>query len=358
MKASRNTRLSRGKYYWIISVCLIIQLMISFVKENTIWVEYNYSRTAYPIISYLNKFLFSWFPFSVGDIFYLVMTLVLCGSIIKLINNIFRKKWTLVVHYFMHLFTLVLVLYTFFYVNWGLNYYRQPIATSIGLDVTATTKKDYLDVLEKYILKANELRNQLDLDQYNRASVKQDIEKMMQQDTLFEGILSKTQIKIKKPISSVLISYFTVSGYFNPFTSEVQVNDIIPKPGYPFVNVHELAHQMGIGFEDDCNFIAFRKLVHHDNLWYQYSAYYNAIQALLEPIYSDKQLFEKYKILMSAKVKQDLHQEYAFWRSYRGWVDRISSLFYNSYLQHNNQPEGLERYNMMARLIVAWEKQQ
>jgi len=27
-------------------------------------------------------------------------------------------------------------------------------------------------------------------------------------------------------------------------------------------------------------------------------------------------------------------------------------------LKHNNQPEGLSRYSMMARLIVAWEKQQ
>ncbi|MCI0921788.1 DUF3810 domain-containing protein [Sphingobacterium rhinopitheci] len=358
MKASRNTRLSRIKYYWIISVCLIIQFLIFLVKDNTIWVEYYYSRAAYPIIAYLNKFLFSWIPFSIGDIFYGLMVLLFTVSIRKIIGCSFRRKWNLVAQHILHLVTVILLLYTFFYVNWGLNYYRQPIATSIGLDLKNTTKEDYLQVLEKYILKANALRHELDLDKYPKDGVKQDMEYLMQQDTVFAGILSKTQIKIKHPISSELISYFTVSGYFNPFTSEVQVNSIIPKPGYPFVNVHELAHQMGIGFEDDCNFIAFRKLVHHDNLWYRYSAYYNAIQALLQPIYADKQLVEKYRKLMSPKVKNDLQQEYAFWRSYTGFLDRISSIFYNGYLQHNNQPEGLERYNMMARLIVAWDKQQ
>ena len=71
-----------------------------------------------------------------------------------------------------------------------------------------------------------------------------------------------------------------------------------------------------------------------------------------------KELLEKYKSMLSAPVLEDLREEYAFWHSYRGWLDKISSLFYNQYLIHNNQPEGLERYNMMAKLIVAWEKQQ
>lgn len=358
MRANKGTVYPYKKYFWIIGICVIIQLLIFSVSDKASWVEQYYSRMIYPIISYLNILLFSWIPFSVGDVFYVCLIATLLYLFINLLRYCFQRNWTKSKILLLKLGTLILAAYTFFYVNWGLNYYRQPIAQSIGLDVSSITKEDYLAVLEKYILKANDLRNQLVLEERSKDGVNHDLEEFMVRDTLYDSLLSKSQIRIKQPISSKLVSYVAVSGYFNPFTSEVQVNQEIPMASYPFVNVHELAHQMGIGFEDDCNFIAFRKLVNHDNLWYQYSAYYNAIQSLLEPIYGDKELLEKYTALLSAPVKQDLKEEYAFWQSYRGWINKISSLFYNQYLIHNNQPEGLERYNMMAKLIVAWDKQQ
>jgi hypothetical protein len=152
----------------------------------------------------------------------------------------------------------------------------------------------------------------------------------MRQDTLFQYILSDSQIHGKTPISSTVASYFTVSGYFNPFTLEVQVNQRIPMMSYPFVTVHELAHQMGVGFEDECNFIAFRKLINHKDDWYRYSAYYEAIQYLMYPLYSNKDLFEHYRDMLSPAIRQDLVEERTFWENYRGWINRLSGLFYDS----------------------------
>lgn len=358
MKVSRSFFAANKKYFWVIGVCLIIQILMLFVQGNSAWIEVYYSRKAYPIIAYLNKFLFSWMPFSVGDLFYIAVVFCLIISVVKFVRLLLLRKWQLLGKLFLQLLSFSLLLYTFFYVNWGLNYFREPLAISMDLKVESITKEDHLQVLEKYIYQANSLRAQIDFDDFEKGDVKQDVEEWMKQDAIFGDILSKTQVEIKQPISSSLISYFTVSGYFNPFTSEVQVNQEIPKSSYPFVNVHELAHQMGIGFEDDCNFVAFRELIDHPNLWYRYSAYYNAIQSLLDPIYADEVLFEKYKSMLSDAVIGDFKEESRFWQSYRGWIDRLSSVFYNGYLKHNNQPEGLERYNMMARLIVAWEKQQ
>lgn len=302
--------------------------------------------------------MFSCIPFSVGDIFYGLLLFGLFFFFGRILKTIFLKKWSLAISDFIKIFSLILSIYTFFYINWGLNYFRQPLAISLQLPVDSLSKADYLTVLEKYIHIANGLRAQIKYENYHKEGVKFDMEELMKNDTLFDAILSKTQLKIKQPISSTLISYFTVAGYFNPFTSEVQVNQQIPKSSYPFTNVHELAHQMGIGFEDDCNFIAFRSLIHHQNIWYRYSAYYNAVESLLRPLSDDKVLMDKYKQMLSNEVKQDFKEEYDFWASYSGWLDQLSAVFYNGYLQHNNQPEGLKRYGMMARLIVAWEKQQ
>lgn len=358
MKANKNQSVSNRICFWIIGISALIQILISFVKSDSLGIEKYYSKGFYPIFSCLNKFLFGWIPFSVGDLLYVALIVSIIVFVFNMLKFAFRRQWMRVGRLLVQLFTLLFALYSFFYINWGLNYFREPLAQSFHLEADSLTKEDYLAVLDKYIPIANELRAQIDYANYDKAEVKDDIEQLMQNDTIFASILSKTQIKIKQPISSSLITYFTVAGYFNPFTSEVQVNQEIPKSSYPFTNVHELAHQMGIGFEDDCNFIAFRVLVDQENIWYRYSAYYNAIESLLRPLYGDKVVLEKYKSMLSHKVKQDFEEEYIFWTSYKGWLDHISSIFYNEYLQHNNQPEGVERYGMMARLIVAWEKQQ
>jgi len=35
----------------------------------------------------------------------------------------------------------------------------------------------------------------------------------------------------------------------------------------------------------------------------------------------------------------------------------VSSFFYNDFLKANNQPNGLQTYNRMVRLVMSWEKE-
>jgi len=355
-------RVAKGKnrfYLGVIVICLLLQLFIGIVQSNPHWVEQYYSRGFYPKFSFLSIILFSWLPFSVGDLMYGMVVVLFVVLLYRGISALFRKKWQDAVCRMIQLVALITFLYTFFYVNWGLNYFRVPLADQIGLDVKSISIEDYAQVIEKYIGITNDLRDSLVLNGRERRGVGKDLQEWMRQDTVFKDMLCHSQIHGKSPLSSTIISYFSVSGYFNPFTLEAHVNQRIPLVSYPFVNVHELAHQMGVGFEDECNFIAFRKLMDHPNAWYRYSAYYEATQYLIYPLYTvDKQRYEKYRHMLSPKVRQDLEEERAFWRQYRSWINRLSNLFYDQYLMHNNQPEGMERYSMMARLVVAWEKQQ
>src|SRR5690606_33069607 len=124
-----------------------------------------------------------------------------------------------------------------------------------------------------------------------------------------------------------------------------------------FTVVHELSHQMGIGFEDECNFIAYKKLKDNPSIWFRYSAYYQSVQYLLRSLYYvDKEVFEEYKLKLSQTVRDDLRAEQLFWAGYTGWITDLSSLFYDQYLKHNNQLEGMARYGMVSRLIIADEK--
>jgi len=334
----------------------VLVLLLSLVKGHPDLVETYYSRGFYPVYSHLPSLVLGWVPFSVGDVFYVAVVGSLLFSFGKLIVSLFARHYPEAVFGLLRLSSAGMVLYLFFHLSWGLNYYRRPLHEHLGLHLADSIRKtDYLQVLGKYIGCANALREQLETQGLDRSRADRELEALMRADSLFAGVLSKTQVRAKSPISSELVSHFTVTGYFNPFTQEVQVNRRVPIVAYPFTVVHELAHQMGIGFEDECNFIAFLKLKDHPDPWYAYAAAYETVQYLLRPLYADEALYREYADKLSSAVKADYAEERAFWRSYSGWVNTAADIFYTGYLKHNNQPEGMERYSMMGRLVMAWE---
>lgn len=356
MKHRVKSDVNRKYYIWIILQILLL-ISLYYFKEDARLVEQLYSRGFYPIWSYVYVFLCSWIPFSVGDLVYVGIFLTFIYLFFNGINKLISRNILVAKRRFLQLLLLGLTLYNLFYINWGLHYFRIPLSEQLGLQTEQITEAEHEEVLFRYIKYANELRDNIDFNQKHKWGVRGDITEYLQQDTVFDRVLSKTQIHAKVPLSSNLMSYFAVSGYFNPFTMEAHINEAMPLVTYPFVTVHELAHQMGIGFEDECNFIAFIKLYQHKDIWYRYAAYYSAIESLIMPYRNDKGRMEDIRRRLSPKVLADFQEEREFWLQYRGPIDAVSAWFYNYFLQHNNQPEGLVRYSMMSKLIVAWEKQ-
>lgn len=341
-----------------IVVCLVVMFALSWIKQSPAFIEQYYSRQFYPLFSYLPKFLFGWLPFSAGDVCYILLSGSVLWLAILLVIALVKRKWGIAQKRLMRLVLVLLGTYIYFYVSWGLHYYRIPLQQQLGLQIDTIVQEDYIEILDRYIIEINQLREQLDTSIMDKPQARQALQQLMNESNDRLPMLSRTQVRAKQPLSSELVSYFTVTGYFNPFTQEVQVNGVMPKTSYPFTVVHELAHQMGIGFEDECNFIAFLMLRDHSNIWYRYAAYYETVQYLLRPLYfEDKMLYESYVAKLSADVRRDYAEERLFWQQYYGTFNRLTNVFYGSYLRHNNQPEGMARYSLMSRLVIAWEKQ-
>ena len=360
-KHNRNSLKKPSLRTYIVALGLLLAglLLVTWIQQFPELVESYYSRTFYPIFSNVHKWLFGWLPFSFGDIFYGSFGFFILYLVIRCVATLFKKQGKLAIRQFLQLIIVLLSSYLYFYLSWGLNYYRVPLQKQLALDVVEIDSADYFEVLDRYITKANALRAGLTNTDLLRKEAKDELEAVMKEDTSMFPMLSRTQIRAKQPISSSLASYFSVTGYLNPFTQEVQVNDIAPTVSYPFTIVHELAHQMGVGFEDECNFIAFVTLHNHKNLNYQYAAYYETVQYLLRPLfYQDEQRYKFYVDKLSHAVKQDYAEERKFWKTFSGPLDGFMSVFYAGYLKHNNQPEGVARYSLMSRLVIAWEKKQ
>jgi len=330
-------------------------LLLWAAQYAPVWVEVFYSRGFYPGYSYLPKTLFGWIPFSVGDLFYIGLFVLLLWIPVGIVITLVRKQWQTALRRLWNGFGLLLGLYLFFHVAWALNYYRVPLKDQLGLSTDTVLLEDHLRVLERHIEKANSLREQIDWTDYSRQQAIEQVEKLMRSES-YSGMLSQTQIRVKAPILGSWVSYFGVAGYFNPFTGEAHVNMDMPLTSFPFTLAHEIAHQMGLGLEDECNFMAFIRLQHHRDPWFVYSAYFQSANYLLRSLYLiDVDLFEEYRDKLSAKVQRDMRTEQMYWQQYTGWINDGASIFYNQYLEHNNQLEGMARYGMVSRLIIDWE---
>lgn len=363
MKTRRSPKAAKAgsvrRYFHVLCGMLAFILLLSWFKQSPEWVERYYSRGFYPLFAHVPKLVFGWVAFSVGDVLYALLLATGCFFLFSTLVASFRRRWPKAALRALQLCCLLFGAYLYFQLSWGLHYYRIPLHQQMGLDLQDIDSTDYHQTLDSFINRANALRASMDGAISDRVATQRELEGLMRASGDVLPMLSRTQVHAKQPLSSKLASYFTVTGYLNPFTQEVQVNAKPPTTSYPFTVVHELAHQMGIGFEDECNFLAFVLLHQHANPRYAYAAYYETINYLLRPLYvQDRDAYDRYVARLSPAIRQDYQEERLFWQRYTSTFERLMGLFYGGYLKHNNQPEGIARYSMMSRLVIAWEKKQ
>lgn len=335
---------------------LFVFLIINVFQLNSHNVESFYSRKLYPLVSHLASPIgrVSW---SVGDVFYMVIVGVLLVQLGVFIFSILNKerRRTLPLH-FWSLCNGMLLILILFKVSWGINYYRVPLRDYLALNAHSATRDELLQTTQDFIITTNELRRKLIGAEINRKAIREEVVDFVKEDTLLNGYLHKDNgLNIKAPISSSIVNYFLVSGYFNPFSLEAQVNQNTPWMSFPFTAVHELGHKMGIGFEDECNFLAFYLLKDHDNISFKYSAYYSAVRYLLLSVsqVAPQEYANLYQSL-SSLVKIDMQEERSFWLKQQTLYGELTSDVYQNYLILNNQPEGLIRYNLFVELLLAF----
>jgi len=329
-------------------------------KSQPVLVEKYYSIGIYPLIRSGLQFIFNPIPFSLGDLLYLLLSIAILISIIKLVKIFFIQKRHLdgakfALNMIISLETLILVFYLF----WGLNYFRQPAAERLKLNGPEYSREELYKITGILIDSANSIRSKIEPEQWPQT----DQELYSESATAIKKLHPPFNAaihpipKIKNSLIGMLMNYFGTAGYFNPFTGEAQINSGMPIYLKPFVACHETAHSMGYGAEDEANFIGFISASESDNPMLRYSAYYLAAQEFMfETGRLDTIVFQTLKSRISEPFLADLKRERAYWEEYRGITRRFSSIFYDNYLKANNQPEGMKSYNRMIILTMAHYK--
>lgn len=258
---SRLFRRLMKSWSWVLLVVLCI--LIKWFSLYPAAVERFYTYGIYPAIAAVQRFLFGWIPFSIGDIFYAFLVLVLIYRLFRLVQLAIRRELNR--RYFTAALQQGIFFFLFIYVSfnilWGLNYNRKGISSQLGITVRKYSLAD-LDTLTEV------LQNRLNYyaaqaSPARRDSVRRKRDLFRESSVLYKEVagaypfLQYRPKSVKPSLFSYLGNYLGFQGYYNPFSGEAQVNTTIPHFLEPFVTLHEIAHQLGYGKENEANFVAF-----------------------------------------------------------------------------------------------------
>jgi len=348
---------------WTWAVLVLAALLIHWVSIYPDWVEAHYTYGLYPVISAIQRFLFGWIPFSVGDLFYGLLIILLMAKISRLIKAIFKRKINrpLLYNGLKQATFLVLCLYVFFNLLWGLNYNRLGIARQLQLQMKKYSLEE-LDTLTAVL--------QSRLNEYVVLAVPQQRDSFYKKKNLFrESYESYRQVSVQYPFLSYhnrsikpsLFSYIGnilgFQGYYNPFTGEAQVNTTVPVFTQPFIACHEIGHQLGYGKENEANFAGFLACRANPLPAFRYSVYFDMFNYTIGELYArDTAMARKYLNGLDPLVKKDFKEVRDFFNKYQNPVEPVITWLYGNYLKANRQPEGRRTYNQVVAFLIAYQK--
>jgi hypothetical protein len=358
---------------WIVPVVLaIIVTIITYLHS---WIETVYSIKIYPYLAVIQRALFGWIPFSMGDILYLVLGLWLVFKIVTTIKASIQRKITKhkTIRRTFKLARLILWIYIIFNLIWGWNYHRKGLDHQLQLPTGSYSSSEVKQLLEDVIEKLNENRLQVSADtilpEKTFAQLKTQATRSYDLAANAFPFLEYPAVSIKKSMYSKAAEYFGFSGYYNPFTGEAQLRTHLPEVMKPFILCHEIGHQVGYAKENEASFAGYLAASYSNDAYFRYSVYldlYSSVQSkLLYTSFQERDTtviaqLKEYNQKLDTLVRFDRRKIREFFRRNRTPLSENMSFavmaMYEQYLKANAQTAGLKSYDDVVSLLIAFRR--
>jgi hypothetical protein len=278
MRYSYSKKTVRARLITIVVLAVVLFLLI-LLADHPQLVERYYSEGLYPLVCHILHPVLNLFPFSVGDVLYIIVVAYLIYALIQIVRLLFKKEFKRLLIFLSGIVIGVQSAILIFYLFWGMNYFRPSAAERLNLRDTGYTTAQLTTVTCRLIDSANLCRSRItpaDIQQGNSAIYQTAVKAMLSLSA--DSVNFRTYSPgIKPSLLTPLMNYLGTSGYYNPFTSEAQLNYQMPYFEKPVVACHEMSHQLGYGAEDEANFSGFLAGVGSKDRLLRYSAYQLAL---------------------------------------------------------------------------------
>lgn len=345
--SSQGVLKSGKKYIFPLGFLVFILLCSRIPVLTEIYMKY-----CYPVIATALSFVTRWVPFSLLDALIIAAIVLLPGSIVMMcMRRLSVRCW-------IHVFLLsVLWTVVWFYMAWGISYFRPGFHERFGVEQPKEDRDFFESLVVRYI------------DSLNCAYMADPFFDAKEVDREIETLYAKHHELLrlpypngwrhtKKTLTEPLMTRMGISGYFDPFFNEVQVNNYALPITYPYTLAHEKAHQFGISSEAECNLYATIICTSSAHPLVRYSGYLQTASYLLANL--RKISPDRYREII-AQIDPHIMADYRAIREH--WqktlnqtLSTIQDKVYDAYLKTNKQQSGILSYSEMVGLLVAWEE--
>lgn len=252
------------------------------------------------------------------------------------------------------------ILFFLYVVNCGINYQRASFSESSGMNADSYTAEELEEVClwlteEVNLLSGRVERGEDGVMQISPGTTAAAVSAMQNLGEEYEE-LSGYYPKPKGLLGSWLLSVQHLSGIYLPFTIEANYNRDMVDYNIPFTMCHELSHLRGFMQEEEANFIAFLACYSSEEAEFRYSGRLLGWIYCMNVLYkTDYDAWEGIREKLYPQVEPDLKANREFWAGYDGAAAEVSNKINDTYLKANGQSEGVESYDRMVDLIVAYK---
>lgn len=347
-----TTKIIYKKRFWAGLLLAQFLLFYGFSKSKLM---ISFFEDFFELQKTFHQILFSWLPFSMGDLMYILLGITLLYYCITLFKKKCRNSSLL------KLLMVINIFYFIYQIFWGMLYFQTPIIKKLSNQEKPEINKAKKLALQ-YLEKCKTTRQLVHEDHQgvfvitNLKSVQQEI--LYQQTKLPQYISDKkvTQVlSIKPSLFKNVMSFTGILGYYNPFTAEAQYNAELPHTFIPFTTAHESSHQLGFAREQEANFIGYLIGINSSNNDLRYSTEYFTLKSLLKFIVDEDPAFVKSVLNQySPAMRRDRLYEKRFIFNHQGWLDTFFGFTNNLFLK-SNQQEGSVTYSYFIDLLLNYE---
>ena len=309
-----------------------------------------YARMVYPIFSATLSAFSSLFPFPLMEVFVVGLILWLIIYPICL-----RKKGIRLRKIMLSEGEILAWVYVWFYLGWGMNYYRHHIYTRMQITPVAYEEQHFKDFLKDYTERLN-ATYQASTDIADE-ELKQHVHAFYAQLPASYGLAQpKSWQEPKDFIFTSLYSKVGVLGSMGPFFAEAQLNADLPAIQYPFTYAHEFSHLLGVSNEAEANYWAYRACTESTSPTLQYCGYFGLLPYVISnaSYLLPKGEFQAWVQTIKPEIIEQYNEKNTYWRElYSPWIGKIQDFTYNLFLKGNKIPSGKKNYAEVIGLLLS-----
>lgn len=332
---------------WALPALMVVFIILC--RYNPAWAE-GYARSVYPFVSTVLSAFSSLFPFSLHDVFMVTAIGWLVGY------PIWKRKhgalWKVII---LRMVEVLVWIYIWFYMAWGLNYFRYNVYTRLQLTPVAYNEERFLSFLNAYT------------DSLNAAyvpDIKMDEDNLDEEvKSFYRNLLPSNGLVAPKDCQSPKRFLFTpfysgvgVLGSMGPFFAEAQLNAELLPVQIPFTYAHEFSHLLGVSNEAEANYWAYRVCVGSSDSQIRFCGYFGLFPYVLSNARRllDKEKYSEWIKRIRPEVIADYNAKNAYWQErYSPWVGKAQDFMYNLFLKGNRIPSGKKNYAEVIGILLA-----